>query len=115
MAAQDSEGDGFESLAPVETTDDDDEEAEWLELDSTEQVVGEIREIKEDCGEFGSRVYKLSRGPGDVVLMWGKASIDLQVDAADLGAGDVVGIRNLGQKYETEEGNTGDEYEVRTA
>lgn len=113
MAAKES--DPFDALAPVDTPDDSDENAEWLDLEEGESVVGEIREIKENCGEYGSRVYKISRAPGDVVLMWGKASIDRQVDAADLGVGDVFGVRNTGEEYETENGYTGIKFEVRSA
>lgn len=113
MAAE-KQTDAFDDLKPVDVPETDDDDLEWLDLDDGESVVGEIREIKENCGEFNSRVYKISRGLGDVVLMWGKASIDRQIDAADLGAGDVVGIRNTGKSYSTDNGNEGIEFEVRT-
>ena len=113
MAAEQKPAD-FDALKPVETPDDD-EELEWIDLDEGDSLVGEIREIKENCGQYDSRVYKIARGLGDVVLMWGKASIDRQVDSADLGPGVVVGIRNTGDTYQTETGNEGTEYEVRSA
>lgn len=106
---------GFDDLKPVDTPDDDDEEAEWLDLDDGESVVGELREIRENCGEYGSRVYKIQTGIGEPVkLLWGKASIDRQVDAADLGPGSVLGILNTGEKYETDNGYSGVRYEVRS-
>jgi len=114
MAAQDQSSD-FDALEPVEVDDDtDDEDAEWIDLDEGESVVGEIREIKENCGDYDSRVYKIARGLGDVCLLWGKASIDRQIDSGDLGPGSVVGIKNTGETYTTESGNEGTRYEVRS-
>lgn len=113
MAAENQQS-AFDDLAPVETPDDDDEELEWIDLDEGDSIVGEIREIKENCGQYGSRVYKISRGLGDTVLMWGKASMDRQVDAADLGPGDVMGVLNTGEEFTTENGHSGVRYEVRS-
>jgi hypothetical protein len=113
MAAQDQTSE-FDALEPVEpAADDDDDDAEWIDLDAGDSVVGEVREIKDNCGEYGNRVSKLSRGVGDNILMWGTASVDSQVDRADIGAGDVIGLKNTGQKYETDHENPGVRWEVR--
>ena len=106
---------GFDDLKPVDQPDDDGEDVEWLDLAAGDSVVGELREIRENCGEYGSRVYKIQTGIGEPVkLVWGKASIDRQVDAAELGPGSLVGIQNTGEEYETDNGYSGVRYEVRS-
>lgn len=113
MATNDSEPDlsGFD-FAEESNADDSDDDAEWLDLDEGDHVVGELREVKENCGEFDSRVYTISRGPGDEVLMWGKASIDRGIDNLEAEPGDVVFIQNTGEQFETDDGNTGTRYKV---
>lgn len=91
MAAQDTPA--FDDLETVEADDDsDDYETEWLELDPGESVVGELRSINPNCGQYNTTVLELARGLGDVVTMWSNGQIDRALDANDLGEGDVVGI-----------------------
>lgn len=112
MATEDQNS-GFDDLNPVGSPNDEDEEVEWVDLDDGESIVGELREVRENCGEHDSRVYKLATDIGEPLkLLWGKASIDRQMDAADVAPGEVVGIKNTGDTFETENG-TGAEYEVR--
>ncbi len=67
-----SETPSFDELETVDTTPDDadDGDAEWLDLDAGEAVVGEIRALKPNCGEHNTTVIELARGLGDVVVMW---------------------------------------------
>jgi len=117
MASDQDDSGGFAALNPVETDYDEDDlgddSDDWLDLEDGESVVGELRKVREDCGEYGSRVYRISLGPGEEKLMWGNASVDRQIDQANVGRGDVIGIKNTGETYETERGE-GTVYEVRT-
>jgi hypothetical protein len=113
MATEDQSS-GFDDLEPVESPDYEEEEVEWVDLEDGESIVGELREVRENCGDNNSRVYKIADEIGEPLkLLWGKASIDRQVDQADLGPGDVIGIRNTGDSFETDNGYEGTVYEVR--
>lgn len=83
----------IEDMKPVGVPDSDrDDDAEWIDLEPGDSVIGEIREIKPNCGRYNSTVLKLSRGVGDTVLLWSKPHIDNQITSNDLGEGDVIAI-----------------------
>ncbi|MFA9516329.1 hypothetical protein ACERIT_03785 [Halopenitus sp. H-Gu1] len=84
----------FDDLDPVEANDDEQDEydTEWLDLDPGENVVGEIRAVTPDCGDYNTTVLEIARGLGDVVCMWSNNQIDRALEDNDLGEGDVVGI-----------------------
>ena len=112
MATEDTPS--FDDLEPVQTADFDDDEAEWIDFEEGEIVTGDVVAVKENCGENDSRVYKLKTEVGHPpVLLWGKASINRQFDAADLGPGDYIGIKHTGETFETDSGYEGVVYDVR--
>lgn len=91
MAADETASDdGWVELTGPESDTDDD--AEWIELDQGEEVVGELRNIKPNCGDYDTTVLRISRGPGDEVLMWSNRQIDNRLEENDVGTGDVVRI-----------------------
>jgi hypothetical protein len=116
MAAKEESSDGFKKVSTSSNSDDDD--AEWIDLTNekndafTESVEGEVREVKDNCGKYDSRIYKISRGPGDTVIFWGNASLDTQFDEAGLGPGDVIRFVNTGETYETKSGHSGVRFDV---
>ena len=83
----------FDDLTPV--SNDFDDEAEEIELEPGENVVGEIRELNTGLGEYNSTLIHIARGIGDVVKLWSNRQIDAQMERAGLGVGDVVGIAKL--------------------
>lgn len=101
----------FDDLDPVETNEqDDDYETEWLDLEPGESVVGEVRAVRPNCGEYDNTVIELARGLGDVVAMWSNGQIDRAFRVNDLGEGDVVGIKHT-EDTATAEDDNGEEYE----
>lgn len=82
----------FDDLEPV-TNDFDDDDGEQIQLAPGESVVGEIRQIHTGLGEYDSTLLYIARGLGDVVKLWSNRQIDAQMESADVGVGDVVGIR----------------------
>lgn len=106
----------FDALEKVDdTTFDDSGDAEWFNFDDRgDTVLGEVRKIVENAGEYDTRVYELSTGVGEAVVFWGSAAIDRQVDRADIGVGDVIGVRYLG-KDTTKDGNEVKQFDVRRA
>ncbi|MCL9812514.1 hypothetical protein [Natranaeroarchaeum aerophilus] len=91
MATQETPA--FEDLEPVEPeSNEDDYETEWIELDRGEKVVGEVRSVNPNCGDYNTTVLELARGLGDVVSMWSNGQIDRVFEEQELGEGDVVGI-----------------------
>ncbi|ACO54897.1 ORF2 [Halorubrum pleomorphic virus 1] len=86
----------FDDMEVLDDTNDeyDDSESEWIDLDRGESVVGEIREINPDCGDYGTTVLELSRGLGDNVCMWSNRQIDNKIEQHGLGVGEVVGIKH---------------------
>jgi hypothetical protein len=114
MASEETQS-GFDDLEPVSSPDYDEENVEWIDLEEGETIVGELREIRDNCGENNSRVYKIADEIGEPLkLLWGKASINRQIDDSDLGPGSVIGIQNTGDTYETDSGYEGTVYEVRS-
>lgn len=81
----------FDDLDPV-ANDFEDDDAEQIQLEPGDNVVGEIRQIHTGLGEFNSTLLYIARGLGDVVKLWSNRQIDAQMEAAGLGVGDVIGI-----------------------
>ena len=93
MAAQDTPA--FDDLTPVKPGNDyDDEEEGWIELDRGESVVGEIREISPNCGQYNTTVINLATGIGEVRPMWSNRQIDRALESRELAEGDVIGIKH---------------------
>jgi hypothetical protein len=108
----------FESLDPVETDEHDDDRADWIESEAMNEdgwtVVGEVVRIEQNAGEHNSRLYELQLDLGEYRVFWGRTSIDRQVDSAGISKGDVIGIRNTGDQFESKDGeHTGYVYDVR--
>lgn len=100
----------FDELETVNpSTDYEDEDVERIKLEPGESIVGEVREIRRNLGEFDSTLIFLARGLGDVVKMWSNGQIDRRLDAANVAEGDVIGIA----KGEEEQSYTDDEGEVQ--
>jgi len=78
MTTQDTPS--FDDLETVNTSDEsDDYDTDWLDLEPGESVVGEIRAIKPNCGQYGTTVIELARGLCDIVAMWSNGQIDSAV------------------------------------
>lgn len=92
----------------------DDEEVEWLDLDeSGDLVAGELIQVRDNAGEFDSRLYKIESPDYDLpVCVWGNRSINGKVDRNGVSEGDTVLFRNTGESYKTKNGK-GVEFEVR--
>lgn len=103
----------FDTLDPVQGADFDGDDGEWLDLESGDSIVGTLADVVEEAGEYRQRLYKIRDGSGPVKLVWGKASINRQVDAGGIEVGDTIGIRNTGKTYTNRRGDVGVEYEVR--
>lgn len=109
----------FDDLDPVEDPGTDTEDdAEWIELEPGESIVGELRSVRPNCGDYDTTVLEIARGLGDTVLMWSNGQIDRKLGHNDLGEGDVVGIRRTEETF-TFENAEGEEqeanvWEVRT-
>jgi hypothetical protein len=117
MATDQDNARDFDSLTPVEEPNrDDDGEDDWVDSSELEEpgftLVGEVVRIDENMGQHNSRLYEIRVDLGHTRLLWGRASINRKVDAAGIGPGDVIGIRNTGDTFETDNG-TGYEYDVR--
>lgn len=112
MATNDSGlGVSFDDLETA-SVDADDADTQWLDLESGDEIIGELVAVNTDCGEYDSRVYELKDEIGAPhKLIWGKASIDAQIDDLAIESGDVIGIRNTGVEFETDNG-AGVEFEV---
>jgi len=109
MATQDTPS--FDDLETVDTSDEsDDYDTDWLDLESGESVVGEIRAIKPNCGQYDTTVIELARGLGDIVAMWSNGQIDRALESNELGEGDVVGIKHT-EETRTFTTDDGDERE----
>ncbi|SFR85737.1 hypothetical protein SAMN05216559_0130 [Halomicrobium zhouii] len=109
MAANDTPD--FDDLEPVEINEqEDDSDAEWLDLEPGESVVGEVRAVRPNCGQYDNTVIELARGLGDVVVMWSNGQIDRAFRVNDIGEGDVVGIKHT-EDTATAENEDGEEYE----
>lgn len=107
----------FEDLQPVSVSDDG-EESEIITLEPGEHIVGEVRTVEHDIGQYDNTLITLSRGIGDTVRMWSCTSINRQLDAAGLGPGDVIGVQK-GDEQESFENDAGESveyypYEVRS-
>ncbi|WP_336024766.1 hypothetical protein [Halobellus salinisoli] len=63
--------------APNQSGDDD---AEWIELDAGESVVGELRK-RQESQKYPNDVLEIARGLGDVVVMFSNNQIDRTLDS----------------------------------
>lgn len=76
-------------------------------------LVGVIRKIEEESGEYDSRLYQINHPDYDSpIAFWGKQSINVQVDNANLQVGDEIGLKFTGETGETDNG-TFDIFDVR--
>ena len=112
------EAPSFDDLEPV-ANDFDDDDAEQIQLEPGDSVVGEIRQIHTGLGEYDSTLLYIARGLGDVVKLWSNRQIDAQMEAADLGVGDVIGIKKTEDTGTFVDEETGEEigyplFEVRS-
>ena len=103
--------DEFELIEPE--TDSQDYESEWIDIEPGEEVVGEIRAIKPNCGQYDTTVIELARGLGDIVAMWSNGQIDTTLETNEIGEGDVVKIEHTEEtrSFTTEDGDER-EYDV---
>lgn len=102
----------FDDLSPV-ANDFDDEDVEQIRLEPGENVVGEIRQVHTGLGDYNSTLLYIARGLGDVVKLWSNRQIDAQMQAADLGEGDVVGIAKTEETATfTDDDGTKQEYHI---
>jgi len=70
----------FDDMEPVDTPDrSGDDDAEWIELDAGESVVGELRK-RQETQDYDNDVLEIARGLGDVVVMFSNNQFDRQLD-----------------------------------
>lgn len=68
-------------------------------------LVGTLVSIKENVGEFDSRMYTVTTEDYEKPLsFWGKGSIDSQIDNVDINPGDDIGILHTGEMGESKNG-----------
>lgn len=116
-----SETPAFDDLEPVDATDSDeysDDDGEWLDLERGESVVGEIRGVTPNCGDYDTTVLELAVGIGEVKPMWSNRQIDRALESKDLEEGDVIGIKHTEEEQsfkpdDSDEFVTFDVWEVR--
>lgn len=104
----------WDDLSKVQTSQDTDDDGEPLiKLDPGEDVVAEVRFIEEEVGQHGNTMLHLTTTDGDPVRMWSNTTIDRALDAAEVTAGDVIGIRKHEESYtfETEDGDEREAYD----
>ncbi|WP_049972550.1 hypothetical protein [Haladaptatus cibarius] len=100
------------------------EEPDWVEIKENGAIVtGEILEIKENCGEHGSTVYKLKPDEEDAdlgisgdepILFWGTTVVNSKVSRVGLDVGDWLGVKCRGKvEAEDEDANDFWDFEVR--
>jgi len=116
MSTDEDAGSFAISIDDMETANDtapDSDEAEWFDFDAGDELVGELVDIRRNCGEYNQRVYELKVAIGEPhVVFWGTASIDRQIDELDASSGDVIGVRHTGETFETDSGHEGVIFEV---
>lgn len=91
----------WDELSEVESpgTDDDDD---TLRLDPGEQVIAEVRAIDRDADRYGRDRLHLTRRDTDeqeFVVYMASSSVSRQLDNADVGPGDLVGIAKEEEPY----------------
>jgi hypothetical protein len=112
----------FDDMDPVGTADRDDGES--LKLQPGDKLVAEVRHIETGKSSHGNDLLHLTirnadgledddREDGELVEMWGNATISKAFDAADVTAGDVVGISKAAQPitYEDDDGEERQAYQ----
>lgn len=106
------EAPNFDDMEPVSVPSEfDDSDAEWLDLEPGQAVVGEIRNINWNAGEYDSGCIELARGLGDVVVMWMNDDIRKAIKGDDLREGDVIGLKKSEEPSGSFENENGDETE----
>lgn len=97
----------FEDARDSFDEQEDGPEPEWVDLSAMEDgdVLGpaELVRTQEDAGDYDSRLYELDTGDERPALFWGNATVDSQIDAADVTEGDLVVIERDGS-YENKYG-----------
>lgn len=81
----------FDDLRPVSNEFDDD--AEQIQLEPGDGVVGELRQVHTGPGDYDSTLPYIARGIGDVVKLWSNRQTDAQMERAGVQVGDVIGIK----------------------
>jgi len=84
-----------------------------VRLESEEEVVdtiegplvGVLKKIDDNAGEHNSKMYQVVHPDYDSpIAFWGKESINIQVERANLSVGDEIGIQFTGDWGETDNG-----------
>jgi hypothetical protein len=71
----------FDEMETVDAPDQSgDGDAEWIELDAGESVVGELRK-RQETQDYDNDVLEIARGLGDVVVMFSNGQIDRRLDS----------------------------------
>jgi hypothetical protein len=107
-AATDAAAVSFDDLEPVSPREDGD----TVRLDPGESIVATVRHVQSNASKHGNDLLHLTTQEGEHVQMWSNATISRELEAADVGPGDVVGIRKEKEPYTyTVEGDDGEEEE----
>lgn len=69
----------------VGTSEESDEETEWLELEAGEHVIDEVRDVRPNCGQHNTTVLELAPAPGD-----DGTEAEVNVEALTDGDGELV-------------------------
>jgi hypothetical protein len=70
----------FDEMEAVDAPDQSgDADAEWIDLDAGETVVGELRK-RQETQDYDNDVLEIARGLGDVVVMFSNGQIDRRLD-----------------------------------
>ncbi|WP_218836359.1 hypothetical protein [Halorarum salinum] len=72
--------------------------------------MAEVRHVEPNVGKFDNTVLHLTQ-EGDPCRMWSNATIDRQLDAADVCPGETIGIKKSEEQY-TYETDDGEEREA---
>ncbi|GGL60248.1 hypothetical protein [Halocalculus aciditolerans] len=104
----------WDDLSEVSSGNDDEEYDDVLNLDPGDSVVAEVRAIERDADRYGRDRYHLTRTDGEepkYVSYFASASVTRPLDNADVGPGDVIGIKKDEDSY-TFEDEDGEEQEA---
>lgn len=104
----------FDELEPIETESDNDEDEPTKKLEPGEAIVAEVRHIEWGASQFGNSILHLTdnAGNGEFVKMYSNGTIDRRLTEADVGPGDVIGLKKDEEPYTyTAENDDGEEEE----
>ncbi|PSQ31652.1 hypothetical protein BRD16_01705 [Halobacteriales archaeon SW_6_65_46] len=95
------------------------DEQDAISLDPDEYLIGEVRHIERDVGEYGSDVIHLTLtetdvsgfAGGDMAPYWAGNTVSRKVTENDVGPGDLIGLRKDAEPY-TYTGQDGEESEA---